>query len=360
MRINKKTFLKGWLVSIIAWIAIVYFYALITVFAFKEYFAQNPITDYMYSPFFQLEIILTGLILGSLFFAVGRITDIHSLRKLPFGYIIVIKSVLYFFSLAICTLLIREIFSGLGIVSPEEFRFYREYLLDFRYMLSVVAYFFFFIFLTNFIVQINKKFGPGVLFDLLRGKYYHPRQEHLILLFIDLKSSTTIAESLGHEKYSQLIKECVHELTPVLIRNQANVYQYVGDEVVLHWKTEEGLDRLKCLKTFFEFRERLKVRRSYFQEKYGLYPEFKAGMDSGEVTVTEIGDLKREIAFHGDVLNTAARLEKKCNEYQRWLLVTENLMERISTANGYEFEFLNDIPLRGKQERVKFFAVSHP
>jgi len=195
--------------------------------------------------------------------------------------------------------------------------------------------------------------------DLLKGKYYHPRREHLIFLFLDLKGSTTIAEKLGHENYSEFIKDCVHQLTPILINNQANVYQYVGDEIVLHWKTEAGLNQLRCLNTFFAFRKRLIQRVEYFEARYGIAPEFKAGMDTGEVTVTEIGDLKREIAFHGDVLNTASRLEKKCNEYQKPLLVTEHLTKKIVSANDYEFEFINDIPLRGKQKKVRFFAVNH-
>ena len=138
------------------------------------------------------------------------------------------------------------------------------------------------------------------------------------------------------------------------------MYQYVGDEIVLHWKMEDGLDRLKCLDTFFDFRKRLKEREKHFQKKYGVYPEFKAGMDTGEVTITEIGDIKREIAFHGDVLNTASRLEKECNKYGKWLLVSENLIDKVAVNNGYEFEFLDDILLRGKHERVKFFAVNQP
>ena len=47
--------------------------------------------------------------------------------------------------------------------------------------------------------------------------------------------------------------------------------------------------------------------------KYGETPIFNAGMDAGVVTVTEIGDIKRDLAFHGDVLNTAARIQGLCN-----------------------------------------------
>ncbi|MEJ2004721.1 MAG: adenylate/guanylate cyclase domain-containing protein, partial [Cyclobacteriaceae bacterium] len=222
---------------------------------------------------------------------------------------------------------------------------------------SILIYFFFFIFLMNFIVQVNKKFGPGVLFNLLRGKYYHPRKEHLILLFIDLKGSTTIAEQLGHEKYSQFIRECVHQLTPMLVEYQAKIYQYVGDEVVLYWKTEDVIGTLDYIDTFFDFKKRLDECKSDFENKYNVYPEFKAGMDCGEVTVTEIGDIKREIALHGDVLNTAARLEKICNDYGEWLLITENLVQNIENTNQYRVAYLDEILLKGKREKIKFFAV---
>ena len=54
-------------------------------------------------------------------------------------------------------------------------------------------------------------------------------------------------------------------------------------------------------------------------------PEFKAGLSEGKITVTEVGDIKREIAYHGEVLHTAARLEKMCNNLNQKLLVTEIL-----------------------------------
>ena len=357
---NKRILLKKWALSVIAWLMIVYFYCFLTIYGLKQFFLQSLITEYFYSGFVHLEVFLTGFIFGTLFVLINYVTDYSEIRNKPFGFIIFTKSCLYFLSLIICFVIVFVLFYYFEILSLEHFAFFGEKMVQFRFIASIVVYFLFFAFLMNFIIVINKKFGPGVLIDLLRGKYYHPREEQLILLFIDLKGSTTIAETMGHEKYSQFLRECVHELTPVLIKNQANVYQYVGDEIVLHWKMEDGLDRLKCLDTFFEFRKRLDERKKHFQNKYGVYPEFKAGLDTGKVTITEIGDIKREIAFHGDVLNTASRLEKECNKYGKWFLVTENLRDKVVATNGYEFEFLDDILLRGKQKRIKFFAVSHP
>ena len=80
-------------------------------------------------------------------------------------------------------------------------------------------------------------------------------------------------------------------------------------------------------------------------------------MDAGVVTVTEIGDIKREIAFHGDVLNTTARLEKKCNEFNEKLIVAQHVVDHIQSNNNYKFKFLSDLPLKGKTENIKFYSA---
>ncbi len=109
----------------------------------------------------------------------------------------------------------------------------------------------------------------------MTGKYYHPRNEELICLFLDLKGSTRLAEKLGPNKYSSFIKECIHELTPIIYKYNARVYQYVGDEVILFWEMKEGVNQLNCIHIFFEFNSILKQRNNYFGSKYGEIPQFR-------------------------------------------------------------------------------------
>lgn len=87
----------------------------------------------------------------------------------------------------------------------------------------------------SFISQMNKKFGPGVLIPLLLGKYRHPQEEERIFMFMDLESSTSHAENLGHIKYSALIRDSFLDISRALSKNRAEVYQYVGDEIVVSW-----------------------------------------------------------------------------------------------------------------------------
>ena len=107
---------------------------------------------------------------------------------------------------------------------------------------------------------------------------------------MDLKSSTTHAEKLGHFKYSQLIQDCFYDLTDVVLCHEAQIYQYVGDEVVLTWKVDKGIKNNNCIHTFLEYDKAIKDRTNYYHNKYGLVPQFKAGLNLGDVTVAEVGE----------------------------------------------------------------------
>ena len=89
-----------------------------------------------------------------------------------------------------------------------------------------------------------------------------------------------------------------------------------------------------------------------------MVPEFKAGLNLGPVTVAEVGEIKKELAYHGDVLNTAARIQGTCNEYQKKLLVSEQIKTHFEKQLAYGFEFLGDVILRGKEESVNIYAVN--
>ena len=177
-------------------------------------------------------------------------------------------------------------------------------------------------------------------------------------MFIDLKSSTSHAEQLGHVKYSELIQGCFFDLTDAVVRHQAVIYQYVGDEVVLTWRKDRGLADGACLGAFFAFDETLKARRSHYEARYGLMPEFKAGAHAGRVTVAEVGEIKKELAFHGDVLNTASRIQGKCNELDCNLLISEYVRDLLDGQPGYEFEFRGSVELKGKDRPARIYSVA--
>ena len=211
--------------------------------------------------------------------------------------------------------------------------------------------------LLVFFLQVNHLLGEGVLWKFIRGKYHKPREEERIFMFLDMKSSTTIAEQLGHVRFYALLNDLFHEISFPVLQTKAEIYQYVGDEVVLTWEVDDGLENSNCLKTFFMFKERLEKNNESYLKNFGVRPQFKAGLHFGKVISAQIGDLKREIVYNGDVVNTTARIQSECNTYQRDCLVSGALRDRLKDLNGFRWEKIGAVTFRGKETQVELYSV---
>ena len=175
-------------------------------------------------------------------------------------------------------------------------------------------------------------------------------------MFLDLKSSTSYAEQLGHIKYSRLIQDCFYDLTDVVRIHQAQIYQYVGDEVVVSWALEEGISEANCLHCFFDILDTIDELSFKYLEKYEMVPTFKAGMHFGKVSTGTIGTIKKEIIYTGDVLNTTSRIEGQCNPHNVNLLLSKDLMNKLPNEDQFKFVEIGEISLRGKASFVTLFT----
>ena len=211
---------------------------------------------------------------------------------------------------------------------------------------------------TQFMLQVSDKFGPGILWKFLIGKYYRPRQEERIFMFLDLRSSTTIAEKLSSKKFFDLLKDVFQDITEPILNSQGEIYQYVGDEVVITWPVDQGLAGNNCLLCFFRIQHALEQKEKYYRQKYELLPSFKAGLHIGEATVGEIGVIKKDIVYSGDVLNTASRIQGECNNQNVNILLSSDLLERMQLNGAYKQIALGEFPLKGKKERTALYSIT--
>jgi len=347
--------LREWLMIVAAWVFIMYFYGFTAFWGMSDYLREAVITDYMRTWPAHMEMILGGVFFGLLFAAVNTATDRSPLRRKSIGHIIAVRSILYILAWLSVVAGTYLLYRGLEIVPEGSLDALKH--LPPLYLVSLFAYFALFSILVNFVLQVSRKFGPGNLSKLITGTYQNPQEEKRIFLFLDLKGSTTIAERLGHRAYSRLLRDCYHDLTDIVLAYRSEIYQYVGDEVVLSWRVREGLDDLNCLKTFFAFEKKLREREGFYVAGYGTRPEFKGGMDMGTVTAAEVGDIKREIAYHGDVLNTASRIQGQCKVFNKSLLVSERLARNLTRMNGFTKDLVGELELRGKENAVGVYSI---
>jgi len=143
----------------------------------------------------------------------------------------------------------------------------------------------------------------------------------------------------------------------VVTQYDAKIYKYVGDEVILSWNIKQGIENGNCIKTFFAYDALIKSKKNYYQNKYGIVPEFKAGLHLGNATIAEVGVIKKELEYHGDVLNTAARIQAKCNEFKKRILISESMKIKLQNQSLFDLLRIGAVSLKGKAKSLNLYEV---
>jgi adenylate cyclase len=320
-----------------------------------------PRTGNPYYPVWNsLSTILQALVMGALF----GVTEVFVLDKFftgkRFALKFLMKSIIYFVAIGVCLAGFSAISSAIldheGLFSPVVVHRLELFFIDTSFW-TIMLFIGMIFSLAILITEMSQHLGHGVFLDFLLGKYHIPREEERIFMFLDIKGSTTLAEVLGHVPYFKFLNQYYVDISKAIIETGGEIYQYVGDEVVITWSIRNKMIYDRCITCFFGIKAIIKSRAASYKKEYGYVPEFKAGLHVGKVTTGRIGMLKKEIVFTGDVLNTASRIQSICNQHHVDNLISEPLVRQLAKNSAYHFKAVGDIQLRGKAEPLKLYTV---
>ena len=223
-------------------------------------------------------------------------------------------------------------------------------------LLRFLVFFYLVCILNNFIRRMMKRVGRGNLGSWFFGMMNKPREDERIFMFLDMKSSTSIAEKLSHEKFSHLVQDVFNDLA-IVDNYMGEIYQYMGDGAIISWPLKKGLKNNNFLKAYYGFSNLINRRENYYYRKYDLLPKFKAGIHVGKVMVLQVGRIRRDISFNGDTLNTAARIESMCNDFNKNLLISGDLHNMMTDKGDYFIKEVGNLRLKGKRRKVDVLYV---
>jgi adenylate cyclase len=357
MNRNAHHFLKLLKQSTIFWTFALVSYAIFRFYGFDQEVSSLTDENIKYQNFSVPLFIalLTGFALGILYGIVDFFYEKYLLKKYSLGLGLLLNTFLHF----ICTLIVFNIvITFFSEFLPLNFNHEIGWWITDKRFWAIMWYIVLASFVFSFIKIAIERFGRGVFLKMLIGHYKNPQEEERIFMFLDLKDATTIAEKLGYHTYSQFIQDCFNDLNEVVLSYDAEIYQYVGDEAVLSWTYQKGLENNNCIGVFFAFEERRQARKEYYIQKYGVFPKFKAGLHGGKLMAAEVGFVKKELAYHGDVINTSARIQAQCNKYNMTLLISEKLLNDLHINIQSTTNYLGNILLKGKRKEVKIHAIT--
>ena len=301
----------------------------------------------------ELLMFVLSIIMGYLF--VYKLKKF--LRHYPLWLNFILKSLILLVSALVISFIIQ--FVSFTLVSGDTPGLALNSILDYalhrNWLLQKVIYWMVIFFITQLFLLINERYSPGVFLDIFLGKYLQPKIEKRIIMFMDLKDSTPIAEKLGHQLYFKFIRDFIYQISSAIIEYEGRIYQYVGDEAVCSWLFDKKNTR-KCMDAVILARRKIQKKSEHFRREYGMVPEFRVGIHLGDVTVGEIGVIKKDLAMTGDTMNTTARIRSVTNELNHNFIVSKQFMENIDLEE-WQTENLGPVDLKGKGSEVELFSL---
>jgi adenylate cyclase len=267
----------------------------------------------------------------------------RALRRLPFALFLLAKTALWLVWILAVLAVIRRL-------APEAERDAFLIARDVAYSLTVS-------FAVVSLMEIDRLLGQGVLWRLLTGRYHRPVIEERAFLLMDLVGSTAIAEQLGDERFLALLDRVIGDVSEDIAAHGGEIYRYVGDSIIVSWPVARAIDDARIVRCIVAVSGRMEERRAAYEREFGVSPRGRAALHAGPIAIGEVGELRREITFLGDTLNTAARIEQEGRRAGEYAMISGTLLARLALPTGVTTTPLGARTLAGKARAIELFAL---
>lgn len=212
---------------------------------------------------------------------------------------------------------------------------------------------------SKFVQNVFKKYlSPKLLGELIKDPSklkLGGELREMSVLFSDIRSFTTISESLTPEELIKLLNDYLEFMSNVILSNNGTIDKYIGDAIMAIWGApiKDADHATNAVEAAMQMKENLEK----FKEMYPQYPEINIGIgiNSGEMVVGNVGGSNRfDYTVLGDNVNLGSRLEGLTKKYGVTIIVTE-ASKNLSKDSGIIFRHLDTVKVKGKDKPVKIY-----
>src|SRR5690606_6603814 len=134
---------------------------------------------------------------------------------------------------------------------------------------------------------------------------------------------------------STFLNEYLGKMTDIVFDTEGTLDKYIGDAVMAFWGAplDQPLHAVNACKAAIRMQKTLREMRPYFKEKYDIEVNVGIGINSGSVSVGNMGSERIfEYTVIGDQVNIASRIEGLTKEYHSAILTTRGTLDLIAQS----------------------------
>ncbi len=179
-------------------------------------------------------------------------------------------------------------------------------------------------------------------------------EREMTVLFSDIRSFTTLVESLTAKEAIKFINEYLKAMETPIMSSGGFICQYVGDAIMALFAVEPqraveaAVQMTRALAEYNE--DRSKNGRAPIRVGIGLH--------TGTLMLGTIGSPKRlECSVISDTVNTAARLETMTKQFGAALLISDYLRSQLDSPEAFTTRIVGKMLVKGKRKPVTVYEV---
>lgn len=183
-------------------------------------------------------------------------------------------------------------------------------------------------------------------------------KRELTLFFSDIEKFSTFSEKLDPETLTKLLNEYLTDMTDIILEEGGYLDKYIGDAIVAFWNAPAGQPdhAVRGLRALLRCQRKLAAQQSHYFDKTGVLIKARIGMNTGLVTVGNMGSRDRfNYTVLGDAANLAARLEGANKVFGTYNLVAESTW--VLSDGQFVGRELGQLRVVGRQAPVRVFEV---
>ncbi|MDB9313734.1 adenylate/guanylate cyclase domain-containing protein [Spirulina sp. CS-785/01] len=215
----------------------------------------------------------------------------------------------------------------------------------------------------NYLKIYNKslqRFVPYEFFEALEKesiidvKLGDQVQKEMGILFSDIRSFTSISESMPPKDNFNFLNAYLSQVGPVIRQNHGFIDKYIGDAVMALFPNSPE----DAMNAALAMQQQVQEFNAVSQEKG--YPNINIGIGVhwGSLMLGTIGEIQRmETTVIADAVNLASRLEDSTKQYYASFLVSDEMLNKLANPAQYCYRFLGQILVKGKREPVGVYEI---
>jgi class 3 adenylate cyclase/HAMP domain-containing protein len=179
-------------------------------------------------------------------------------------------------------------------------------------------------------------------------------QQDMTVMFSDIRSFTTLSESMTPEENFNFINSYLKRMGPEIRSSKGFIDKYIGDAIMALFPGEPELAlqaALKMIQALKEYNEH-RQRQNYKPINIGI------GIHTGRLMLGTVGEQERmDGTVIADAVNLCSRLESLTKLYGVNVVISGDTLELLADKAKYDVRFLDKVQVKGKNKPVVIYEV---